>query len=260
MCVPTIMLAVYSGFSQIEVITSAQKWLIDFIFTSLPVIVYIYTDLEFDQEALVRNHQLFSDGQDKLYFNPVTRLLWILSAALLGLAVFFVSFMPLQSAQMTFQLDSNSSVFDVRKEPSGRLPDIQVTQQAVMIGIVVAFNFKILSDSTSIEQTLVGSILMSVGYLLFICSKAEGSLFWDMWTFPVFCLVVLFFALAIWPVNQAIFYVRNQTNREELFEVVENNTYRKEKQQREQDEIDLEQRTEMLQSYMQDAQMRPSIS
>lgn len=48
MCVPSILLAVNSGFSQFEIVTSAHKGLVDFIFTSLPVMVFIFMDLEFE--------------------------------------------------------------------------------------------------------------------------------------------------------------------------------------------------------------------
>jgi len=62
----------------------------------------------------------------------------------------------------------------------------------------------------------------------------------------VYLLSLLLFCLSVWPVNFLLFQSKGRELRDERQEMIDENTYRKEKHRREQEEDDIEQRQQIL--------------
>lgn len=62
MTTPVVLFSIHSGFSQQRLFSIEWNWVIDLALGLLPVIMFVFTDLEFDKEALIRNPVVYEDG------------------------------------------------------------------------------------------------------------------------------------------------------------------------------------------------------
>lgn len=132
--------------------------------------------------------------------------------------------------------------------------------------MVLFVNLKLINDSNNLSIPLIFLCLLScasfVGVFYAFSQLKESPLhlqFAHVWHYPQYSLCVLFFALAMWPLNQILYLYFSHQTKEDRLQAIEDNSCKKEKHRREQAQQDLEERQQILKDQQRET-MRGSIS
>jgi magnesium-transporting ATPase (P-type) len=80
------------------------------LFTSIPIIIYGALDQEYEKEILLKNPELYEDGQLNSLFNKKIFWQWVIYSALSSALIFFCSFWSMENAgKVLFLINTNNS-------------------------------------------------------------------------------------------------------------------------------------------------------
>lgn len=263
---PTFIFGIYSGFTGQNVYDNWLMQLYNIVFTSLPIILFGAMDTEYEKETLIKNPKLYEDGQTNALCNVKLFWHWFAYTVIQAALIFYGCFTSLLNAPEMYGPGKNQDELQLGLIQSGKTPDLVIIGSLLYFAVVLFVNLKLIHDSNSLSIPLIFLSLLScvsfVGVFYGFSQLKESPLhlqFAHVWHYPQYSLCVLFFTLAMWPLNQILYLYFSHQTKEDRIQAIEDNSSKKEKHRREQAQQDLEERQQILKDQQRET-MRGSIS